>query len=277
MRLGIWYTARRMKTKYDFAFGLGYACSCSLALRAAGLQFESFPFDWNICQAEDDLVTRAELVRSDFAHWLDKDDLSFFAANVERDSLDVYKNSRTKFVLIHDFERGVPFDVAFPCVADKYNRRIARLYDRIRASRRVLVVRLDSPIQRKPTTVESCRKALAVLTERFPDVTFDLILLTLEKDRPLKRRIVESVGDRITRITFDYRSTNPDAPAYLTNSDALATALKALVAARDYRTPEQRRAFTLKRRQTRWAKFGATNRWQYLVNRLKRRLLAIRI
>jgi len=261
-----------MKVKYDLVFGLGYACSCSLALRAAGLQFESFPFDWNTCQAEDDLLVRADLIRSDFAHWLDKDDLSFFSHNLERESMDVYTNSRTKFVLIHDFEKDVPFDTALARVTDKYNRRIARLYERIRASRRVLVVRLDSPSQPKPTPVEHCRKALDVLAGKFPGVSFDLLLLSLEKGLPLEKRAVESVGDRITRVAFDYRVQAPGAPDYLTNSNDLAAALKALVSARDYRSPAQRRAFKLKKQQARWAKFGATNRWQYLIAKLKRNL-----
>jgi hypothetical protein len=38
-----------METKherYDLAFSLGAACSCSVALRRAKLQFASFPLDW---------------------------------------------------------------------------------------------------------------------------------------------------------------------------------------------------------------------------------------
>jgi len=33
-------------TEYDLAFSLGQACACSTTLRAARLQFASFPFDW---------------------------------------------------------------------------------------------------------------------------------------------------------------------------------------------------------------------------------------
>ena len=261
-----------MKTTYDLVFGMGYACSCALALRAAKLQFESFPFDWNTCQDPKDLLARANLIRTDFAHWLDKEDLSFFSHNLERESMDVYTNRRTKFVLIHDFEKDLPFETAYRRVSEKYGRRIARLHDRISSSRRVLVVRLDSPVQPAPTEVADCRETLRILQERFPNTTFDLILMTLDRDRPFRSRRIEVLDGHLTRVSFDYRSKAPNAPAYQTDSDQLSAALRALASARDYRTREQRAAFRRRKRLDRWAEFGATSRWQYLIAKLKRNL-----
>ena len=261
-----------MKKPYDLVFGMGYACSCALALRAAKLQFESFPFDWNTCQDPGDLLARARLIRTDFAHWLDKEDLSFFSHNLERESMDVYTNRRTKFVLIHDFEKNLPFEAAYRHVSEKYGRRITRLYDRISSSRRVLMVRLDSPAQPAPTEIADCRATLQILQERFPGTTFDLLLITLDKGRDFRSRQIETLDEHLTRISFDYRSKAPNAPAYQTDSDQLSAVLRSLVSARDYRTREQRTAFRRKKQMDRWAKFGATSRWQYLIAKFKRNL-----
>lgn len=261
-----------MKEPYDLVFGMGYACSCALALRAAKLQFESFPFDWNTCQDPKDLLVRANLIRTDFAHWLDKEDLSFFSHNLERESMDVYTNRRTRFVLIHDFEKGLPFETAYRRVCEKYGRRIARLSDRISSSRRVLVVRLDSPAQPAPTEVADCRATLQILQERFPNTTFDLLLVSLDKSRAFKSRLAEDLGGHLTRISFDYRSKAPNAPDYQTDSDQLSAVLRSVASARDYRTREQRAAFRRKKQLDRWAEFGATNRWQYLLAKLRHRL-----
>ena len=37
---------KKSKQHYDFVFSLGQACSCSSSLRAAKLQYASYPFDW---------------------------------------------------------------------------------------------------------------------------------------------------------------------------------------------------------------------------------------
>ena len=46
---------------YDFVFSLGQACTCSMTLRHAGLQFASFPLDW---VSGGSLASRTALVAS---------------------------------------------------------------------------------------------------------------------------------------------------------------------------------------------------------------------
>lgn len=259
-----------MKTTYDLVFGVGNACSCSQAIRAAGLQFASFPFDWNVCLLEDDLPVRAELLCSDFAHWLDKDDLKFISQNAERAEVDIYENLRTRFLFLHDFEWGVPLDASYGPVKEKYRRRIQRLMTMIRAARRVLVVRLDRPDQATPTPVEACVRLRQRLAEHFAGVGFDVVLLSLERGRAFAERRVEHPAAGVIRVAFDYASAKPGAPASLTESRLTGAALAALAGVRDYRTREERREYDRKRRQARWAKYGATTFWGYQLARLKR-------
>lgn len=259
-----------MRTAYDLVFGVGNACSCSQAIRAAELQFASFPFDWNVCRIEDDLPVRAELLCNDFAHWLDKDDLKFISQNAERAEMDVYENQRTRFLFLHDFEWGVPLDVSYGPVREKYRRRIQRLMTMIRASRRVLVVRLDRPDQRVPTTVEACSELRRRLAEHFVGVSFDVVLLSLERGRAFADRRVERPSAGVIRIAFDYTSAVPGAPAYLTASDLTGAALASVARIRDYRTPQERRDYELRRKRARWAKLGATTFWGYQLARIKK-------
>ena len=57
---------------FDLAFSLGFSCGCSRALRAAGLQFASYPLDWT---GSPGIVESARMIASDFAGWLERDDL----------------------------------------------------------------------------------------------------------------------------------------------------------------------------------------------------------
>lgn len=259
-----------MKTEYDLVFGVGNACSCSQAIRAARLQFASFPFDWNVCLLEDDLPVRAELLCNGFAHWLDENDLRFVSQNAERAEMDVYENRRTRFLFLHDFDRGVPLATSFACVQEKYRRRIQRLLTMIRASRRVLIVRLDRPDQKVPTTVEACSELRRHLTEHFAGVSFDVVLFSLERGRAFADRRIERPSAGVIRIAFDYTSAAPGAPAYLTASDLTGAALASVARMRDYRTPQERRDYELRRKRVRWAKLGATTFWGYQLARIKK-------
>ena len=156
-----------MKKKYDLALAMGYACSCAQALRAAGLEFASFPFDWAGPVGPKSLPGFVETICNDFENWFEKEDLMLTQQddlkNWETSEVDVYLNRRTGYIFLHDFAKGSDFDKVYDEVAEKYRRRIARLYELLRSAKRVLLVRIDSPIQGFVTTAESCVDARARL------------------------------------------------------------------------------------------------------------------
>ena len=264
-----------MKKMYDLAFAMGRACSCSQALRAAGLQFVSFPLDWaGPPPVPNGLAELVEMICNDFANWFEKDDLVAPSQGEQTtwdsSGADVYHNRRTGFLFPHDFVRGADFDKAYDEAAERYRRRIARLYGLLRSAKRVLLVRIDTPVLELVTSADACVDARARLMAKFPGVAFDFIYLTIDPARPFARRLEEQVSDGVLHIAFDYVCHRPGAPGYQTETDQTAAALAAHAKVRDYRTREERRSYVRKRRQTRWAKLGATTFWGYQLARLKK-------
>ena len=269
-----------MKRKYDLAFAMGRACSCSQALRAAGLQFASFPFDWAEPLGPNSLAELVETICSDFANWFEKEDLILSSqdelANWETSEADAYHNRRTGYFFPHDFARGSDFDKVYDKVAEKYRRRIARLYELLKSAKRVLLVRIDSPVQGFVTTAESCVDARARLMAKFPGVAFDFIYLTIDPSRSFAERLEEKVSEGVLHISFDYVCHRPGAPGYMTETHQVVKVLQTRAKVRDYRTREERQDYVRKRRQTRWAKYGAKSFWGYQLARLKKAFAKLR-
>lgn len=263
-----------MKRKYDLAFAMGRACSCSQALRAAGLQFASFPFDWAEPLGPDSLEVLVETIYSDFANWFEKEDLVCPSkdeqATWDSSEADAYHNQRTGFLFPHDFARGSELDRDYDEVAKKYRRRIARLYELIKSAKRVLLVRMDTPALKFVTSANVCVDARARLMAKFPGVAFDFIYLTIDPSRPFARRLEEEVSEGVTHVAFDYACHRPEAPGYMTETHQVAKVLHARAKVRSYLTREERRNYVMKRRQARWAKYGAKSFWGYQLARIRR-------
>ena len=103
--------------KYDLIFSLGAACLCSSTLRKKNLQFYSYPLDWVF---GGDFTFRVDLLVSDFADYINKEDLVFTGKqNEAKNNLcDIYFNKRTNMGFNHDFPVGIPFEEAFPIIAN---------------------------------------------------------------------------------------------------------------------------------------------------------------
>lgn len=264
-----------MKKKYDLILPLGGACSCTQALRAANLQFLSFPYDWGVPNGSGDLVCRAEVIASDFKDWFNKEDL-VRGEQVSPKGAIMYRNMRTRNSFPHDFLVSDDFETAYPVVAEKYRRRIQRMNSCITSSRNVLIFHLDTPIQPAPTPLADCHDALSKLGARYPGVRFDLCLLRLEKGRPAADLVEEHPDERLTVLTFDYKDYAPDAMPYSVDLQTVAGILQARFSVRDYRSPEERKAKARKRRLAKFAEAGVSNELQYRLYELKRFISGLR-
>ena len=133
-----------MLKKYDVIFSIGSACLCSQMLRRAGLQFCSYPFDW---LADCGFSERIDFLVSDFKDFFNPEDFYFTGRHNadEHNPCDVYKNDKTGIVFNHDFACGVPFDVSYPAVKAKYDRRINRLLNDIDRHKNILIVFTEVP------------------------------------------------------------------------------------------------------------------------------------
>lgn len=262
-----------MRSHYDFIFSIGSACSCTETLRAAGLQYASFPFDWiTIRDRPGDVRHKAEAICTDFRGWFDREDFEY-AGTKPWHLKDFYRNRRTGIVFNHDFPKGVPFEVTYPRAREKYERRFARLQRCIRSSKTVLLVRIDRPDQEFPTTADDLLFARERLTDKFPGVRFDILFLTCERGLPYAQRRETAVADGFTHIAFDYKSRCPEAPPYLPEMDTLIAFFHERFLVRDYRTPAERKSERRRKRLARYRRFGADNVLRYRFNRLRLLLL----
>jgi len=256
-----------MKRKYDFVFGLGNACSCTQTLRAAGLQFLSFPFDWVIMSGTDDLVRRVETIANRFRGWFEQKDLERIGV-YEAGKKDIYRNNATGTIFNHEFFMGEDLGEKFPAVREKYDRRIARFLELLGASKSMLVLRMDRPDQTPPTSESDCRVALSRLRSLYPHATFEMLHLTMADGVTLAARRIDDLGEGLFQIAFDYRDTAPGVPPFAVRFDDAAKAVADFATVRDYRTADEKRAFRKRAQLKRWSKYGATTFLGYLAAKL---------
>ena len=265
---------RMFMTRYDLVFGLGFACSCSESLRAAGLQLLSFPYDWIAPTVGPDtdygheLRDRIREIEDEFSQWLQPDELEFVHAS-ESTGKDIYASRRLGHTFNHDFPLGASYDEMFPVVREKYHRRAERLLGLIRSARRVLVVRVDRPDLPVPTDVADCQDAVRALEGKFAPARFDFLQVSFEAGRKEVRE--EAFGGNVTRWTLDYHDHRPGAGSWQVDIPLLGGLLRERYSVRDYRTRAERKAFAAERRQKRYAKLGARNFLEYQILRLFRR------
>lgn len=207
------------KEKYDFIFSLGAACLCTQTLRMCDLQYASYPFDWVYGST---LKERALMLKNSFPDWLPKDFLECVGEQlVEKIPKLVYKNSITGIVFNHDFSLHEDFEVSYPTVKAKYDRRIARLYKSIRASRTVLMVYIKQPNADVMETNEEIIEAQKNVSSKFPGVKIHLLYLNNDDNVPIEKGTdVEMLAEGVFRARFCYNAFNVEIP-YAGNFDVL--------------------------------------------------------
>lgn len=236
-----------MKT-YDLVLPLGEACSCTETLRAAGLQHLSFPFDWITYanpdgeRAKHDILFRARDIANRFSGWFRPEDFTFISSS-QGNGKDIYINKALDLVFNHDFTTGVEFQHAFDVVNARYHKRGNRLLKILDSAQRVLIVRMERPCDKIlkpiPTLTEDCRKLRQVMSEAFPNATFDIFVFHFERGRAENDLIEEEIEPGLTQVTFDYHNYKPGLMEYAVNIKCTANILSSRFAVVDYRTVEE--------------------------------------
>ena len=241
---------------YDLAFSLGDACACSVALRRADLQFASFPLDWIALGTP---VSRATLVATRFAGWLEKDDFTYNGTNPVN-ALGMFDNRRTGLRHLHDFA-DCPIEKSYDAVREKYRRREARLYALAEKSRRILCAYISRPLV-DPVPVEDLKEVKRLLSEAFPHAAVEIVHFANDPGRSLADRRSTTLADGIFQIEFDYHDPHRDVAV-----DLVAAALREEgFTVRDYRTKAEKREYELKKKMK---KYGAKTRTGLLAARLR--------
>lgn len=102
--------------RYRHVISLGASCSTAAELAVYGYRDGSYPFDWVIC----DIEAVTTLIESDFAHYIDEQDL------MRETDPSKFSSTRMGVRFIHDFSPAVPLAEQYAQVARKYERRVAR-------------------------------------------------------------------------------------------------------------------------------------------------------
>lgn len=248
-----------MKT-YDFAFSLGWACGCSQALRAAGLQFASYPFDW---LGAYDILCGARVIANGFDRFLEAEDLRLIEVSHGAGFCTrMYLNERTGFGFSHEFSDFEPFAQSFPNVQKVYHRRSVRFLEELQASRRILAVYVEQP-ERGRINDADVAESLRLLRASCPQATVEI--LCFYEDPQVKRPQVVSEADGITVVAADYQVMDGEIVTQFMNLSGLTAFLREQISVVDRRTPEEKAKFAADQKRMHSGRWGydksAFRRW----------------
>lgn len=210
------FKVNKKKTEFDLIFSLGAACSCSEVLRKSYLQFYSYPFDWLY---GSDFSKRLDIFLNDFERYIEKEDLEFLSATNEApiNPCAVYKNNYNNIVFNHDFIQGIDFETIYPIVKEKYNRRISRLLNQVKNSKNILIVYIQTPLNKNATSNEELFKAIEKLKQKYSNKNFNILYLQCDISMKFEDYTIEKLSDKITKITANYSSKDKNAPQHAVN------------------------------------------------------------
>ena len=193
-------TISKPKKKYDLIFSLGEVCPCTIVLRATGLQWFSYPFDWLFGSS---FVGRCQILATRFARYIDKEDLEF---SYEERSIRcrAYHNKYNDIIFNHDFPKDLSLDESYPQVREKYDRRIRRLLSSIEGSAHVLIVWIEVPFTGHVVLErQEIIKGYNLIKDAFPGTSIDLLYIAREKEPS-----DEYITPNVRRIALDYKACN---------------------------------------------------------------------
>ena len=205
------------KQKYDLIFGIGEACSCTQSLRKYDLQFASFPFDWLF---GTNFIGRCQILAQRFNRFIEKKDLQDTQRrNSDKNNpCEVYYNTYNDITFNHDFFITQKFDVLYPIVKEKYDRRIARLLSKIETSKQILIVFLETPTTNHPIIDDkTIKKGYDIIAKAFPKTMIDMLYIQNSKDI----NKTELLTPHIKKIVLPYKCLIDGAVDYAVDVDKL--------------------------------------------------------
>lgn len=183
--------------KFDLFIPLGSFCATSYHLRQAGLQAESLPFDW---VSPVNLNVAVKLLKNHFENFLILEELKF----IKHENFHSVLCNQYGIKFYHDFSSENILD-DFPAVREKYNRRINRLYGKIKSSKSILFIHLDHG-QGEPD-ITFILKMWKDLLELFPHKRIKILFIHLIDGKKGFEYVYKSSKVDVVKMEF---ATNPD-------------------------------------------------------------------
>ena len=178
--------------KFDIIIPMGMYCASAQALRAVKKRSRSLPFDWIIPLSFEKAVS---FIENDFKDFFNKEDLIRFREDNKKHI--GYKNKKTGLVFLHDFTIEDQFDTEYELIKEKYDRRIQRLYQTIKASKNILYIHIYDHKSDLKQTKEEAFIALEKLQKRYPDKNQHLCFIDLIKKDTNKAFEQQKINDCI--------------------------------------------------------------------------------
>jgi len=248
---------------YDLVFSCGFSCGVTQALRAANLQFASFPFDW---MASQGFKACAQMMADDFAHWMDSDDLELVDVRRSGTNKHIYRNRRNGFGFVHDFSSFQTFEENYPKEAAKYARRIARLDLELKKAKKVLAVCVEWPILPRVSNNE-LSETRQLFRAKYPNVEFDLLYFYNENETKSPRVVSSSNG--VTIVAHDYRTFQDGELHHEMDNRGLIAYLKENVSVIDPRSENEKAAYEADWKKQDRARWHGKNWFEDFVNRTR--------
>lgn len=258
-----------MKRRYDFVFSLGGTCTCSTSLRKLGMQFASFPFDWASALS---MEGNARVLVEGEERLMPIENLELLDSAYTGEGKVSYRNRDNGMWFVHDFLKGIDLRDQYPPIAEKYRRRMRRLYERIEASGSVLVVYTQLP-NSDQTPDDVVLASQRMIADRFPGREIDLLYIAHEPGREYSDRRLVQLSPKVTKLSLDIRQKDAD-NELISDRRIIMPLIRELVpdGVVDYRTPEEVVAWKIKEHEKKYAKMHAKTRWEYLVNNFNWRM-----
>lgn len=189
---------------YDIVYSIGYDCTAARYMGKYFLRSYAGPFDWiTLC----DFPTRMEYILNDFENFMNKEDMVFINRPPEHDYLNPkmidYRNTRDNYHFYHDFPKGIDFDVSFPAIKAKYNRRIKRFDEMLKTKENVLLINLAHEEKLDNAAILKYCNAIMQKYGR----TFDFIFI--ENDQSKEKGEIEKIELSENIIKYKVRTVDP--------------------------------------------------------------------
>lgn len=162
---------------YDYIFPIRNCCISADSLNRNNLRIESLPLDWI---KPVTLEKAVDFISSEFLNFLDLKDLSVFS----QDEKNIYcKNNENNLLFIHDFPLNKEICETFDDVKRKYNRRIQRLYQRMKMFKHILFLHIVEPnVCHEAEDDQYILRQFSRLQDLMPGKKISLLFIIIKKE-----------------------------------------------------------------------------------------------
>ena len=195
------------KKEYDLIVSLGGNCSVAHNLRYRGMRPFSLPFDWCYMEDESPIVYLLKAFENNFQDFFLKENLELQPATPEH--AIIYKDRISGYYFPNHFPEKIKKDKDYSEVAKKIKRRIERLYQKIKESKKILFI-LATSFDTDSSNILALSKKLNTL---FPDKQLDFRIMRFSskenKEKILNQNVTCYQYQRKIN-NYDFKKTNFD-------------------------------------------------------------------